>query len=122
MILSILPLVSRSFDTEHIHRSSYTSTAKQMRRTMVKLLWNGSAGLFADGLNVTHHAVHSSIIAAASEARTEQHNNLVYTVKPLTDKEMGVNVFIRLTILRAGGDGRRDGHRIACSPQASRIV
>eukprot|EP01044_Picomonas_judraskeda_P008065 COSAG03_NODE_898_length_5429_cov_1.947467_6_plen_124_part_00 len=35
---------------------------------MVKHLFDSSSGLFADGINLTHHAVHSSILAAASEA------------------------------------------------------
>ena len=49
----------------------YNSTAKAMRSAIVQHLWNNSSGLFVDGLNVTHSAVHSSIVAAASEVVTD---------------------------------------------------
>ena len=39
-----------------------------MRGAMVMHLFDSSSGLFLDGINLTHHAVHSSVLAAASEA------------------------------------------------------
>ena len=49
----------------------YKAAALQMRSSMTSHLWNSSSGLWLDGLNVTHSAVHSSIIAAASGVVTE---------------------------------------------------
>ena len=49
----------------------YKVVAAQMRSSMVEHLWNSSSGLFMDGLNVTHSAVHSSIIAAAGGVVTD---------------------------------------------------
>ena len=58
--------LGKTDDTKH-----YKAVAAQMRSSIQKNLWDSSSGLFVDGLNVSHSAVHSSIIAAVGGVVTD---------------------------------------------------